>query len=234
MFDKFFVHLWLALLFIATPAFAVDETPVRTLYLVRHGAYLPDRNVDPSIGPSISPLGIAQARLTASRFRSMPVAIESVTSSTMTRARETAAIIHEQVGDAKSSASALISECTPPAAFPLNENEHSLKSCKQRLDSAFDQFFKPARGASSHEILVAHGNVIRYLVTRALGVEPRMWTGMSVAHASLTIVEIHGNGSLRVVAIGDTGHIPANLQSWGDESDPNLVKPDVRGFVEGR
>jgi serine/threonine-protein phosphatase PGAM5 len=234
MFDKLYnkrpLCVCLALLCIATPSLAVDESPVRTLYLVRHGAYLPDRSADPSLGPSISPLGIAQARLTAARFRAMPVAIESVTSSTMTRARETAAIIHEQVGDAKSSASASISECTPPAALPLNESEGSLNSCKQRLDSAFEQFFKPTRGASSHEILVAHGNVIRYLVTRALGVDSRMWAGMSVAHASLTIIEVHANGSFRILAVGDAGHLPANLQSWGDDSDPNLLKPDVRGF----
>jgi serine/threonine-protein phosphatase PGAM5 len=212
------------------PAFAADVPAVRTLYLVRHGAYLPDRTADPNLGPGISTLGIAQARLTGARFRAMPVTFESVTSSALTRAKETAAIIHEQIGDTKTSASPLLNECTPPVAFALNESESALKACKQRLDSAFAHYFKPGRAGNSHEILVAHGNVIRYLVTKALGVDTRMWTGMSVAHASVTIIQVHANGAVGIIAVGDIGHIPANMQSWGDDADPNLARPDVRGF----
>lgn len=234
-------HLYVVLIAVALialgfagPSLAAEVSPVRTVYLVRHGAYLPDRNADRNVGPGISTLGIAQARLAAARFRAMPVTFESVTSSTMARAKETAAVIHEQLGDAKTSASPSISECTPPAAFALNESDAALNACKQRLDSAFAQFFKPPGSKNSHEILVAHGNVIRYLVTKALGVDTRAWTGMSVAHASLTMIQIHANGAVAIITVGDIGHIPSNMQSWGDDSDPNLAKPDVRGFGEGR
>jgi serine/threonine-protein phosphatase PGAM5 len=213
----------------STAAPAAETVPVRTIYLVRHGAYVPSRDAD-ARGPGLSALGIAQARLTASRLRALPTPIATITSSTMTRARETAAVIHELIATATPSASPAISECTPPAAFALNENEAALSACKARLDAAFGELFRPARGAHQHDVLVAHGNVIRYFVMKALGTDTRMWTNMSVGHASVTIVEVHANGALRVIAVGDIGHIPANMQSWGDDADPNLLTPDARKF----
>lgn len=205
------------------------EAAVRTIYLVRHGAYVPTQQMDPRTGPGISPLGIAQARLTANRLSALPFPIASITSSTMTRARETAAIIHEQLTTSRTRASSEISECTPPAAFPLTESEAILNACRQRLDAAFAQFLRPAEKANEYDVLVAHGNVIRYFVMKALGADTRYWTSMSVAHASLTIIEVHPNG-FRIVAVGDVGHVPPSLQSWGDDSDPHLVTPDAGKF----
>jgi serine/threonine-protein phosphatase PGAM5 len=213
----------------AVPSLAAEPT-VRTVYLVRHGAYLPSRQADPKLGPGLSTLGIAQARLTGARFRAIPHPIATITSSTMTRARETAAVIYEDVPNAKTASSESISECTPPAAFALRESEAELNACKQKLDAAFAQFFQPARDSNRHDVMVAHGNVIRYFVMKALGTDTRAWPNLGVKHASITIIEVHGNGAFQLVAMGDTGHIPANLQSWGDDADPNFVTPDVSGF----
>lgn len=207
------------------PAAHSAEAPIRTVYLVRHGAYLPDPKADPQAGPGLSTLGIAQARLIGTRLRSMPIAFDSLTSSTMTRAQQTAAIIHEQIADVPAASSPLISECTPPARVELRDSPASLKACKDRLDAAFAKFFTPATGASRNDVLVCHGNVIRYLTTRALGVDPQSWIAMSVAHTSVTIVQILGDNAFRVIAVGDMGHVPPTLQSWGDDADPNLVAP---------
>jgi serine/threonine-protein phosphatase PGAM5 len=210
-----------------------ESAGVRTIYLVRHGAYLPSREAS-AAGPGLSPLGIAQARLTASRLRSLPVSIATVTSSTMNRARETAAVIHEQLTTAKPSATPAISECTPPAAVELQESAERLAACKARLDAAFREFFRPARDADQHDVLVAHGNVIRYFTMKALGTDTRAWPNMSVGHASITIIEVHPNGAMRIIAVGDIGHLPGNLQSWGDDADPNLLAPDARRFEAGQ
>jgi serine/threonine-protein phosphatase PGAM5 len=206
---------------------AQSAPPVRTIYLIRHGAYLPDPKADPQVGPGLSPLGIAQARLVGSRLRSMPIAFDSLTSSPMTRARQTAAIVHEQISDVPATVSPLIAECTPPARVELRDSPTALSACKQQLDAAFAKFFTPATGADRNDVLVCHGNVIRYLVTRALGVDTQAWIAMSVAHASVTVVQVLANGSFRVIAIGDAGHMPATLQSWGDDSDPNLISPQT-------
>jgi serine/threonine-protein phosphatase PGAM5 len=220
------VLLAIALLAALVPMASIaQEAPIRTVYLIRHGAYLPDPKANPQLGPGLSPLGIAQARLVGSRLRSMPISFDSLTSSTLTRARQTAAIIHEQIADAPASASELISECTPPARIELRERPAVLAACKQQLDAAFAKFFTPANGTNRHDVLVCHGNVIRYLTTRALGVDPQSWIAMSVAHSSLTVIQVLGNGAFSVLAVGDVGHVPPTLQSWGDDSDPNLIQP---------
>ena len=55
---------------LCSPAHAASDAAfVRTLYLVRHGSYLPDPKVNPELGPSLTALGIAQARLVGSRLQ---------------------------------------------------------------------------------------------------------------------------------------------------------------------
>jgi serine/threonine-protein phosphatase PGAM5 len=200
----------------------------RTLYLIRHGAYVPDPKADPVAGPSLTPLGVAQARLIGARLRGIPVHFNSLTSSTMTRARETAAVIHDSLPDVPLTQNALLSECGPQtwrdkAAAPTPEN----LQCQRNVDEAFKTYFTPATQADEHNVIVAHGNVIRYLVTKALGVDTRSWLGMSIAHTSLTIIRVRFDGSLSILAVGDIGHVPPNLQSWGTDDDPQLVTPPV-------
>lgn len=209
----------------AAPA-GEGDAHTRTLYLIRHGAYVHDADADPRLGPGISPLGVAQARMVAARLVTVPVRFDSLASSTMTRAFETAMVIHGMFPDLPMTRTALIEECTPPtprtAGHPSGEEQ---SACVRRLDAAYADMFRPARQAEVHDIVVAHANVIRYLVTKALGVDTRAWIGMSLAHASLTIVRIQPDGKARVLAVGDIGHVPPNLQSWGGASDPELVVP---------
>jgi serine/threonine-protein phosphatase PGAM5 len=44
-----------------------------------------------------------------------------------------------------------------------------------------------------------------------------------VAHASVTIIQVRADGAIRVIAVGDVGHVPPNLQSWGTDEDPQLT-----------
>ena len=92
------------------------------------------------------------------------------------------------------------------------------------LNEAFNQLFVPATGAARSDVVVCHGDVIRYFVMKALGVDTKAWLGMSVAHASLTVILVRADGSMTVLAVGDVGHLPPNMQSWGD-SDPQLIVP---------
>lgn len=201
----------------------------RTLYLVRHGAYVPDRNADPQFGPGLTPLGIAQARLIAARLNGSGVTFDSMTSSTLLRARETAAVMHETLANVPLAQSPLISECTPPVVEEATgEAARERAECAKQLDQAFAEFFSAAKGARRNDILVAHGNVIRYLVVKALHVDPRSWLGMSVPHASLTIIQVQPDGAMKVLAVGDSGHIPSPLLSWGDAGDRQLVAPASR------
>jgi len=89
----------------------------------------------------------------------------------------------------------------------------------ESLDRVFDAYFRPAAGRAQTDLLVCHGNVIRYLVTRALGVDTAAWLEMSVGHASITHIRVEADGRYKVISIGDVGHLPPALRS-GASGDP--------------
>ncbi len=201
----------------------------RTLYLVRHGAYVPDPKADPQLGPGLTALGVAQARLIAARLSSSGTTFDSMTSSTLQRAKDTATVMHETLSSVPVSQSALLRECTPPLYEAVSADEAAQRAaCAKQLDQVFAEFFSAAKNARRNDILVAHGNVIRYLVMKTLKVDPRAWLGMSVPHASLTVIQVQPDGAARVLAVGDSGHIPSPLVSWGDANDRQLVVPAGR------
>jgi serine/threonine-protein phosphatase PGAM5 len=196
----------------------------REIYLIRHGAY--DSASTSTADPGLTPLGIAQARLVAARLRGYPDHWDSITSSTMARAKETAVVIRETLPGVPMQQDPLLSECTPPTASASAVNKRDpdeSAKCATQLDKAFNRYFIPASGAVRRDLLVCHGNVIRYFVMKALGVDTKAWLAMDIAQTSLTIIRIRRDGSIIVLGVGDVGHIPSNMQSWGGKSDPQLV-----------
>jgi len=187
---------------------------VRTVYLIRHGEYDIEDTRDPFAGKGLVPLGVAQARLVGARLRGLPVDFTSLSSSSMTRARQTALVLGEEFPDLRPQFSALISECTPPTRrkeIMEGETEEDLAACTRRLDEAFRTYLAPSPEADRHDIVVCHGNVIRYFVTKALEVDTESWLGMSIANCSLTVITINPDGSMKLLSFSDSGHIPPNL-----------------------
>jgi serine/threonine-protein phosphatase PGAM5 len=187
---------------------------VRTVYLIRHGDYDHADERDPYVGKGLVPLGVAQARLVAARLRGMPVTFTSLQSSTMTRARETALVIGEEFPALPLETSKLISECTPPTRrqdIMEGETAEDLEACTRQLEEAFPRIFAPSPEADRHDIVVCHGNVIRYFVTRVLGVDTAAWLGMSIGNCSLTVVQVWPTGSMQLLSFSDVGHLPPNL-----------------------
>jgi|SRR6185437_4394347 len=201
----------------------------RTIILVRHGNYVEDPSVNPKIGPHLSPIGVAQAYLVAARLAGLPGHFDAMLVSPMARARDTAAAIaasfpgrHFQVVDD-------LAECTPPTRrveVTAHEKPADMAACAARLDRVFARYFRPATGREQTDLMVCHGNVIRYLVTRALGVDTKAWLEMSVGNASITRIRVEADGRFKVLSVGDVGHIPPNLRTGatGDE-DRNLAVP---------
>lgn len=201
---------------------------VRTLYLIRHGEYDHRDKRDPDIGRALVPLGVAQARLVAARLRAIPVEMTSLYSSTMTRARQTAEVIGQEFPKLELQPSPLLRECTPStwredimARLDPGEPE----KCEERLDRAFAKYFAPSPEGDRHDIIVCHGNVIRYFVTKVLGVNSRSWLGMSIGNCSLTVVRVRPDGSMKLVFYGDVGHLPPNLRTGLGEKGRNLRVP---------
>ena len=78
---------------------------------------------------------------------------------------------------------------------------------------SFARFMAPSPAADRHDLVVCHGNVIRWFVTRALAVDPHAWLGMSIANCSLTVITVQADGAMKVLSFSDAGHIPPNLET---------------------
>ncbi len=211
------ISLVLLLLLSAVPSLAEDEGDgVRTIYLVRHGFYDIKDDADPDVGTALVPLGVAQARLVGARLRALPVEIDALYTSTMTRARQTARVIHEEFPHLDLQKTRILRECTPTTwrediMEQLEPGE--VAECEVQLEQAFKEFFVPSPNEDRNDILVCHANVIRYLVTRVQGVDPHSWLMMSLGNCSITVIRINADGSFKILAVGDVGHLPPNLQT---------------------
>jgi serine/threonine-protein phosphatase PGAM5 len=214
----------------AEPA-ATSSHAMREIVLVRHGNYAPDPAIDEKIGPPLSPIGVAQARLAGARLRGELSQLDALYVSPMQRARDTAAAIGAEFPGRVFEVVDDIAECTPPtrrAEIMAAEDPADAAACKSRLDRVFATYFRPAERGPRTDLFVCHGNVIRYLVTRALGVDTTAWLEMSVGNASITRIRVEPDGRFKVIAVGDVGHIPPNLRtgSTGDV-ERNLAVPPL-------
>jgi serine/threonine-protein phosphatase PGAM5 len=172
---------------------------------------------------------VAQARLIAARLRAMPVEWTSLTSSTMTRARETAQVIAEQLPQLEHVTDRKLSECLQPTwrtEVTAEETPEDLAACLAQQEAAYEAYFQPSPKADRHDIIVGHGNVIRHFVTRVLKVDPMSWLEMSIGNCSLTVVHIEADGSMKLLSYGDVGHIPPGLQTRTPPGEPrDLLVP---------
>ncbi len=199
-----------------TAAAAQSGQGVRTLILVRHGLYDDQDPRDDDVGKGLTAQGREQARLVGGRLSRWPAPIDALYSSSMTRARETAAILADSLPGRRPRLTSDLRECTPPTdredvMATLEPGEAD--ACRARLDRAFARFFRPSAGRDSTDVLVCHGNVIRYFVCRALGLEPSRWLLMSLGNCSLTVIQVRPEGTARLLSLGDVGHLPVELQT---------------------
>ncbi|KAJ2996517.1 Serine/threonine-protein phosphatase pgam5, mitochondrial [Globomyces sp. JEL0801] len=74
----------------------------------------------------------------------------------------------------------------------------------------------PARGVmvgdtyKTVDIVVCHGNLIRFLITRALQIPTNAWMHFPMTHGSYTHFEVHSNGWISALSIGDKGGMPVD------------------------
>jgi len=175
----------------------------RFLYLVRHGQY---NRMNDDAG-ELTERGLEQAQLTAEMMASLPIDI--IHCSSTVRAQQTAEVISECYSDVALKPSDTLRECIPAITPQLNEfylsskapmpTEEAVAACVERLDSAYDHYFQPTVGRDdSYELIIAHGNVIRYFITRALDVRAEVWVKLAIYNCgvSLVIVDPEGNTAL--------------------------------------
>jgi serine/threonine-protein phosphatase PGAM5 len=202
---------------------------IRRLYLIRHGQY---EDIDYSLldgdfklahaqklalkQGGLTPVGVEQAQRTAQRLHSLPVS--AIHSSTMRRALETAEIVRRWFPGIPLQRTRLLWECLPTALERHNTywsrfSADEIAQHTKRASRAFDRYFKCARGQDKHELLICHGNLIRYLVCRVVQVPPEAWSRFGSYNCGITEVQINSDGRMWVLAYNDTGHLPEHLRT---------------------
>jgi serine/threonine-protein phosphatase PGAM5 len=196
----------------------------RTLHLVRHAQHKrlpydgPENELTleqaNQLDGGLTGMGREQAMLTAQRFRGTPV--NAVHSSSLPRALQTAEIIAQEFPNRITRTTRSLWECVPsaPPEFTGTFSEVPLEEPWQGRDQAekaFATYFKPARGASKHDILVCHGNIIRYFVTRVLQIDVESWVNMITYNCGITRILIQSDGWMALVSYNDVGHLPRYL-----------------------
>lgn len=208
-----------------------ESKGIRTIYLIRHGDYAPQNDSLPDSENILTPLGIAQACLVSTRLKSMNIIFNSLTSSTMTRAKQTALVINKDFPELKLEQSNLIMECTPPSwrkDVMAGVDTSEKGECVENLEQAFQKYFIPSPDDKNrNDIIVCHGNVIRYFVTKVLKVDTMAWLQMSISNCSLTIIRILPDGTMKLDAFSDYGHIPENMRTFtGGKNKPKALLID--------
>lgn len=195
----------------------------RVIVLVRHGNYTPDPKVDPKLGPPLNAIGVAQANLTGARLAELGEHFDALYVSPMQRARDTAAVIARDLSGSTFKVDDDLAECIPPTwrtDITKDVKPAELTACKARLDRVFQRYFRLSNGHAKNVLLVCHGDVIRYLVTRALGVDTRSWLEMSVRNASITRIGVEADGRFKVIEVGEDGFMPRSMLT-GATGDPD-------------
>jgi len=206
----------------------------RTIYLIRHGQYNEADERDEYTGKELVPIGIALAKLLAARLKAMPVKFTSLISSTMSRARQTAMIINQDLPELELKQNELLCECTPPTwrkDVMAKTDSIEISQCVENIEKAFQEYFIPCPDENDrNDIIVCHGNVIRYFVAKVLMVDPMSWLQMSITNCSVTIVRVMPDGKMKLDAFSDYGHIPENMRTFtgGKNEQKELVVPTIK------
>jgi len=196
----------------------VPGTGIHYVYLIRHGFYDrdPDPNADDVKANGLNALGHEQARMVGAKLASLPIKPAAFVTSNYRRARETAEDIGQALGRTPE-VDTLIHECTPAADRPdlmKRTSAAELAACDSNLARAWAKYMLPTPDRDRHDILVCHGNVIRWFVARAVAGDSRRWGWMEAANASITILAVRPDGTLRLVSFNDVGHLPIAKQTW--------------------
>lgn len=183
----------------------------RVLLLLRHGQCMHEHEHDEM--KALTTAGHLQAeesaRYVGELFSSGKVPSQrALLHSTSRRARETAAKLPGRLPGIETWNADLLRE-TDPTSNPLRAEEVFMRL-----------FAPPVAGSSDTLIVVAHNNIILYLLMRAAGVPieraAQAWALFHLRHASVTRIDISETGATQVVSIGAAGHIPHSHVTWNN------------------
>jgi serine/threonine-protein phosphatase PGAM5 len=189
----------------------------RILFLVRHGQYITDEKK--SRHGQLSALGRRQAKRTGLRLLHLPdeVKLQAIYHSDMPRAVETAEIIASQLGEMPMHRMRALRETVPPLPKrrgfkPRTRKElASVRAVTAKLKKMF--LTAPSGKRRRAELVVAHGNLIRYLVRLAMRDNAIDWWRLGTNNCGVTLIWVNSDKPNCLAHYNDVGHLPASMQT---------------------
>jgi len=212
----------------------------RHIYVVRHGQRLTGNGTD-RLGLGITETGKIQAEFTGERVSLIPV--NNIHYSTLRRAAETAKIIAKYIPNTRMQGSQLLWECIPylPGDFitwyTANRNRINQDQITTPLQmatwlnlwtpetpwdlvekgfaqaqQAWTHFFRPSKD-ERHEVLVCHGNILRYFMVRALQAPLETWINAEINNCGISEFAVNPGGEVTLISHNDTGHLPVPIRT---------------------
>jgi len=187
----------------------------RTVWLLRHGQEAPER--PRPLGGRLTELGRRQAALTAQRIAELP--IRRIVASTLHRAAETAQIVAAHFPAVQIEYTEELWECLPVIPPHLTEylralTPETIAANQARLDQAYQRYFVEDTQPGM-TLLVCHGNVIRYLLCRILGMPGEEFARFDIFNCGLCRVDWKTILGRQVTGLNDVGHLPVEMQTYG-------------------
>lgn len=173
---------------------------------------------------SLSTVGRQQAELTATRLANLFPEICAVYHAPSPAARATAAALrHHLPKEISLIESALLEEGVPIVPSPSPPSltsvpDEEVMQDTVRAEAAFRTHVWPPSGedqsVSSAEVVIGHGNFIRYFVCRALQLHPVIWSRLAAHHGAITWLDIDCSGAVALREFGGIGHLPKELVTY--------------------
>jgi broad specificity phosphatase PhoE len=218
--------------------------PQRTIILVRHGQTDRSQPPADKLGNGLTALGRTQAELTARRLSDLPVtAIHHSTARRAKETAEVIAtqfpgvplqadpvllecipayppafvewyrgVAAEQVAAGAVPVPAgmrLWLDLWPPGTpWPVMEEE------VLQAEAAFNRYSRLPDDAKGHEIIVCHGNIIRYFMLRVLQAPPELWIHADIYNCGICEIALGGERGTYLLSFNDNGHLPAELRMF--------------------
>lgn len=203
----------------------------RHVIFIRHAQ--PASSEEASSPGPLSSVGMKQVEVTGKRLRELfDEEVTTVYHSGAPEAKATAEALRRILGQGKGPSagpqvveSELLAEGMPvlPSPSSLRKEdieEKELQTDAARADGAFRaHIWRPSggddgEGKTTVEVVVGHGNVIRYLICRALQLPESSWSRLAACHCTITWVDIDCSGVVLLHEFGGTGHLPPDALTY--------------------
>lgn len=186
---------------------------------VRHGQHILSATKDEE--KVLTDIGREQAEETG-KFLSQQYGnkVNTIYHSNLTRARETAIIISKYFPGVRLVEDANLAEGVPVAPSPsvsgFKPTTEEIVSDKERIDNAFSTYFSK-RGKSFNgnvDIIVCHGNVIRYMFCKGLQYPTSGWLRLNHLNCGITRMSVSTDSLVICSGLGDGGHLKPNIHTY--------------------